>query len=127
MLITVDEIIEVKRRLKTIPPSLENGVDRRTHILAIIWVFQKKNKTTATTYRTWICDLQGKGRDVNASAIEVTRFVVKEALKLPKISLSWRYRMYHRTWEESFESKSKVIGKPLRLKKIQSIDFESLD
>lgn len=127
MLITVDEIVEVKRRLKTIPPSLEKGVDRRTHILAIVWVFQKQNQTTATTYRTWICDLTGKGKDLNASAVELTRFVVKEVLKLPKTSLSWRYRMYHRTWEESFESKSKVIGKPLRLKKIQTIDFDSLN
>lgn len=128
MLFTLDEIRDVKRGLKNIPKEIEEELkdpQGRTHVLAIVWVAKIKKKTFATTHRTWLADLQGEKMDVNAYGISVLRFVILELTRMPDIPLDWQTRMQSNKWEELIESKYKVVGKSLRLKKIRPINFEA--
>ena len=83
----------------------------RTHRFSIQWIIKlKSSRTIFSMIGTWDADLQGDTFDPNAPAINIFRYLLREALNLQPIpGMQWRARMANFPWTESVQSYAQAV------------------
>lgn len=114
LVITLDNLAEVKEFLKELLPSDTGALNvTRTHLISIQWliVVGEKQKQVYKFKGAWLADLQGNSSSINAKASEVVRYLVKGLLDLQTVaSLNWENRVDKLNWEEEITYKCKIIS-----------------